>query len=98
MHVLNLMKWIGNFIIWTFIQTFIVPVRGNNEDFEYDITVLPTSAPCADDDDEHNDQLNRTPIITRTRLYSCDQVIRLYTLSPLIKNKTSTNRVQSCER
>lgn len=93
-HIYNLLKWIGNVLIWTFMHTFIIPVQGSDCDYD---SGASTDSKCEFVDDKEVPLTNRSAIITRTRLYSCDQVIRLYSLSPSIKNKTN-NRVQSCER
>lgn len=94
MHLFNLLKWMGNMLLWTFIQTFIVPVRGTDCDYD---SGSSADTPCNFVDDREEPTQNRSSIITRTRLYSCDQVIKLYSLSSSIKNKT-WNRVQPCER
>lgn len=95
MHVYTLLKWIGNVLIWTFMHTFIIPVQGTDCDYD---SGSSTDSDCRFVDEKEEEPLNnRSTIITRTRLYSCDQVIRLYSLSSSIKNKT-INRVQSCER
>lgn len=75
-------------------HTFIIPVHGTDCDYD---SGSSTDSQCMFVDDKEEPLVNRSTIITRTRLYSCDQVIRLYSLSPSIKNKT-VNRVQSCER
>lgn len=94
MHIYKLLKWIGKVLIWTFMHTFIIPVQGT--DCDYDSGASSDSS-CMFVDEKEEPLTNRSTIITRTRLYSCDQVIRLFSLSPSIKNRTS-NRVQTCER
>lgn len=48
--------------------------------------------------DEKNKMWNRSHIINRTRLYTCDKTIKLYTLSQSIRNRSNNNRAQSCDR
>lgn len=48
--------------------------------------------------DEKIKTLNKSAIINRTRLYSCDKTIKLYTLSPSIRNRSNNNRAHSCDR
>lgn len=81
----------GKLIVWTIVHTLLLPVDAHGE-FE-DEYPSSTAAPS----EVRNKPLNKSAIINRTRLYSCDQTIKLYSLSPSIKNKT-VNRVESCER
>lgn len=53
-----------------------------------------TPFPAGGGDDKIKN-LNKS-IINRTRLYSCDKTVKLYTLSPSLRNRSNT-RAQSCE-
>lgn len=55
----------------------------------------------ASDSDEKIKTLNKSAIINRTRLYSCDKTTKLYTLSQSIRNRSNNNnnnRAQACDR
>lgn len=56
-----------------------------------------TTIPLQNGGDEKIKTLNKSAIINRTRLSSCDKTIKLYTVSPSIKSH-SANRPLSCDR
>lgn len=54
-----------------------------------------------DIDDEPSDKIKggyHSAVINRTRLYSCDKVVTLYTLSSAVRNKTNQHAPRGCER
>ncbi|XP_031633434.1 voltage-dependent calcium channel subunit alpha-2/delta-3 isoform X3 [Contarinia nasturtii] len=93
LYIFKLLKWTIKWIAWVLIQNSLLPASANDMS-DYDAYLSQSTAtPFPMDDKIKN--LNRS-IIKRTRLFSCDKTIKLYTLSPTLKNR-SNPRAQSCE-
>ncbi|XP_055322700.1 voltage-dependent calcium channel subunit alpha-2/delta-3 isoform X3 [Sitodiplosis mosellana] len=100
LYMIKLIKWTIKLIAWAIVQTSILPVDANDAlGMDYENADYPSSTmlPFQLNGEEKIKTLNKSAIINRTRLYSCDQTIKLYTLSPSLRNR-STNRAPSCER
>ncbi|XP_037045895.1 voltage-dependent calcium channel subunit alpha-2/delta-3 isoform X3 [Bradysia coprophila] len=102
-HFLNIFKWFGRVLTWTFIHlTMITPAYSypNYEEFgSYaDASTSDPNDNPSDNSAEEKAKVDNSVIINRTRLQPCDKVISLYTLGAVGGESIYNEPANDCEK